>query len=347
MRTAEHREESAGTITEPPRAPGPAATLSAADLREGARGLAARQDVPFFPPCVYIEPTNACNCHCVICPRRFMRRAVGFMPFPLFRDLVGQIAALGPSEIRLFNFGEPLLHPQLAGMIALCRRHDLPVQFQTNGIHLTEPVLRRLFETGLDYLGVSVNGLTAAEYEQIRPGFSFAAVQENVRRARSLAAELRAPLHIHINAQILKSEKDRRLKDIETYVQSWSGIADSLSVSGLSLFPGIEYPAGGRLHTADLSHLPRRDDAQVRCTEPFDRLIVKWDGRVTACCADYDARFVVGDLQTQRLADVWNSPLLNRLRLALRERRFHRVPHCQTCPRFYSDEFTLLFTRTK
>jgi radical SAM protein with 4Fe4S-binding SPASM domain len=187
--------------------------------------------------------------------------------------------------------------------------------------------------------------LTSAEYETIRPGFSFAAVQNHVRRVRAIAAEIGAHLHIHVNAQILKSDKDRRMQDIATYVQSWSGLADSLSVSGLSIFQGITYPAGGRLLKANLQQLPRRADAQVRCTEPFDRLVIKWDGQVTACCADFDARFVVGDFKNQRLPDIWNSPRMNLLRTTVRERRYITMPHCRSCPRFYSDEFTVLFKR--
>ena len=301
--------------------------------------------MPFFPSIVYIEPTNVCNCNCVICPRQSMSRATGFMPMDLFQRIVEQVRALGPSKVRLFNFGEPLLHPKLCDMIAYCRQKDLPVHFQTNGIHLAESVIRSLFATGLDYLGVSVNGLTPAEYEMIRPGFSFSAVRNNVRRVRAIAAEIGARVHIHVNAQILKSEKERRMKDIETYVRSWSGLADSLSVSGLSFYQGIAYPIGGRLQKADLRQLPRRADSQVRCTEPFDRLVIKWDGRVTACCADYDALFVVGDLETQRLPDIWNSPRMNLLRTAVRERRYNAMPHCRSCPRFYSDEFTVLFKR--
>lgn len=345
MQSVDHDHNSAVLKKDRPKSAYPVPTVPPADLREGAHWLAGRQEVPFFPPIVYIEPTNVCNCNCVICPRRFMSRAMGFMPMDLFQRIIEQVSAVGPSEIRLFNFGEPLLHPKLCDMIASCRKKNLPVHFQTNGVHLAEPIIRRLLATGLDYLGVSVNGLTSAEYEMIRPGFLLSAVQDNVRRVRSIAAEIGARVHIHVNAQILKSEKDRRMQDIETYVRSWSSLADSLSISGLSFFQGIAYPAGGRLLEADLEKLPRRADPQVCCIEPFDRVVIKWDGRVTACCADYDARFVVGDLNTQRLSDIWNSPRMNLLRTTVRERRYFVMPHCRSCPRFYSDEFTVLFKR--
>ena len=318
-----------------------------AELRTAALALAATQQAPFFPPIVYIEPTNACNCNCVICPRRNMTREVGFMPMDLFRQIVGEISELGPSEIRLFNFGEPLLHPRLCEMVDYCREKSLPAIFQTNGLLLTERYIHDLLATGLDYIGVSVNGLNAQEYETIRPGYSFDTIRANLQRLRRMATGAGRPLHIHINAQILKEDKEGRMPEIREYVKSWDGVADSLSVSGLSVFDKIAFVNRGTVRESDLAQLPRKPDAKIKCTEPFDRLIVKWDGRVTVCCADFDAKMVIGHADRQRIADLWNSRALNLLRNEIREGRYGGIPLCRTCPKFYSDEFTLLFKKSK
>ncbi len=336
-------QPAAGVLEEPGgAAPSPPAR---ADLRAAALALAAAQQAPFFPPVVYIEPTNACNCNCVICPRRNMTREVGFMSMDLFRKIVDEISALGPSEIRLFNFGEPLLHPRLCKMVDYCREKGLPANFQTNGLLLTERYIRNLLATGLDYIGVSVNGLNAQEYETIRPGYSFDTIRANLQRLRRMATEAGRPLHIHINAQILKEDKEGRMPEIRDYVKSWDGVADSLSVSGLSVFDHIAFVNRGTVKESDLAQLPRKPDSKVKCTEPFDRLIIKWDGRVTICCADFDAKMVVGNAARQPIADLWNSRALNLLRHEIREGRYGDIPLCRTCPKFYSDEFTLLFKK--
>ncbi len=36
---------------------------------------------------------------------------------------------------------------------------------------------------------------------------------------------------------------------------------------------------------------------------------VLWDGRVSMCCADFDGRHIFGDLRSQTIAEVWNSPV--------------------------------------
>jgi radical SAM protein with 4Fe4S-binding SPASM domain len=35
---------------------------------------------------------------------------------------------------------------------------------------------------------------------------------------------------------------------------------------------------------------------------------VLWDGRVSLCCADFDGHQILGDLRTQTIAEIWNSP---------------------------------------
>jgi len=316
-----------------------------AGLKTLANKLAEQQLVPFFPPIVYIEPTNACNCRCIICPRRHMTRPLGYMDMDVFRKIIDDIAGQGPSDIRLFNFGEPALHPELAEMIRYCRQKGLNARFQSNGLLLKEKLIGALLDAGLDYIGISVNGLNAEEYETIRPGKKYIDLQANMKRLHDIAQQRKANLHIHINAQILKDESETRKTEIRDFAQSWHGIADSLSVSGLSLYDQIAYLHNGTVTEAALTDVPRKADTDVKCTEPFDRMVVKWDGRVTPCCVDFDAELLVGDLTEQTIEQVWQSRSLNNLRSIIRNQQYSKLSRCRTCPLFYSDRFTILFKK--
>ena len=314
-------------------------------FREAALHIAAQQRTPFFPPIVYIEPTNACNANCVICPRAHMTRKIGFMDMTVFSKIINDIYQLGPSELRLFNYGEPMIHSRLPDMVELGISKGLQTRFQTNGMIASKPMITRLLKAGLDYIGVSVNGLTAEEYSMIRPGFNVEHVINNVRLMRETATDSGRPLHIHINAQILQSDLKHRKQEIEAYKRLWLGLADSLSISGLSLYDHIAYVNCGHVTKAHLQDLERKPDSAVMCTEPFDRLIIKWDGRVTLCCADYDASLVVGDITQQSLREIWQSPTIKQVREHIRNNNYQQVHLCQTCPKFYSDSFTMLYTR--
>ncbi|MFH0879296.1 MAG: radical SAM protein [Lentisphaerota bacterium] len=318
-----------------------------AAFQHAARVLAMNQETPDFPPVVYIEPTNACNCNCVICPRQNMTRKTGKMAMGLFLKILDDIALAGPSEIHLFNFGEPTIHPELAAMIRACRERKLTASFQTNGINLQREKVLEWLEAGLTYLGVSVNGLNAGEYETIRPGHSFAQLRENLMTLRKIIDESGHACQVHIAAQVTKQDVAARNADVETYKRTWFPVADSLSIFGISEYDHVYMVSGNQMSENQLEGRIRKPDASVRCTEPFDRLVIKWDGRATVCCVDYDARMVVGDFTTQSLREIWHSPKLNNIRATMRTQNFSRLPLCRSCPKFYSESFTLFFKKTR
>ena len=273
-----------------------------------------------------------------------MTRQTGMMGLETFRAVVDQLAPWKP-ELRLFNFGEPLLHPELTAMIRYARTKGVATHIQTNGLLLDEIHCKALIEAGIDYIGVSVNGITEAEYATIRPGCRLADVKENVRLLRATLRQLGASVYLHVNAQILASERNDRQADINRFANYWEGLPDSLSVSGISLFENVSVMKTGRNATVRQAELPRKQLSAVACSEPFDRLVVKWDGRVTPCCVDYDARLVLGQIGRQTLEEIWHGAALAALRLLVSEKRYESSALCRSCPKLYSTEFTLLFKK--
>jgi len=60
------------------------------------------------------------------------------------------------------------------------------------------------------------------------------------------------------------------------------------------------------------------------CSHPYKAMVLLWDGRVVPCCADYDAKHVVGDFREQTLQEIWNSGEMQAIRAA-------PVPMCKRC----------------
>ena len=53
--------------------------------------------------------------------------------------------------------------------------------------------------------------------------------------------------------------------------------------------------------------LNTRSDVQFPCYRLWLTFTVLWDGRVSLCCADFDGRTILGDLNTSTIKEVWNS----------------------------------------
>jgi len=72
------------------------------------------------------------------------------------------------------------------------------------------------------------------------------------------------------------------------------------------------------------------------CPEVFDKLSIDWDGKVSACCGDYDNFMVVGDIGNGAvdLKTVWNhSKKLKEYRKKLANHDYKGLALCQRCAR--------------
>ena len=43
------------------------------------------------------------------------------------------------------------------------------------------------------------------------------------------------------------------------------------------------------------------------CYRPWLTFTVLWDGRVSLCCADFDGKTILGDLNTSTIQEIWNA----------------------------------------
>lgn len=107
---------------------------------------------------VHIEPTNACNFHCWMCPREVMTRPVGFMPMDQFKKLVDQLAKLDfLKHFHFGGFGEPTMHPDFFAMARYAvKQTDFVISVTTNASRFSEDTFIESFlETGIDKIILS------------------------------------------------------------------------------------------------------------------------------------------------------------------------------------------------
>ena len=75
------------------------------------------------------------------------------------------------------------------------------------------------------------------------------------------------------------------------------------------------------------------------CTEVYQKLSVDWDGKISACCGDYDNYLTVGDINNETLYNIWHkSEELKAIRSLLDKGRHKCLTLCSRCYHFY-DEF--------
>jgi MoaA/NifB/PqqE/SkfB family radical SAM enzyme len=103
----------------------------------------------------------------------------------------GVWAALRPylPSTRAIDFtggGEPLLQPRLDDWLSEAKAAGCETGFLSNGLLLDPERGKRIMDTGLDWICFSVDGTTAAVYEEIRLGSDFQRVCDNIAGFSSL-----------------------------------------------------------------------------------------------------------------------------------------------------------------
>lgn len=154
-----------------------------------------------------VEVTGACNLACRMCLVRYrpsLDREAAAFPLDRFEALLDRLPDL--EEVTLQGLGEPLLHPDLPGMVAAASRRGLRVGFNTNGTLLTHRRIDSLLGAGLSWVHVSVDGATPATFERIRDGARFRQVIRNLRRlVEHRDARGGAPPHVQLNTVLMRS----------------------------------------------------------------------------------------------------------------------------------------------
>jgi MoaA/NifB/PqqE/SkfB family radical SAM enzyme len=110
----------------------------------------------YHPLLVHIIPVRRCNLACSYCNEYDSVSAP--VPTDVMLRRIDHLARLRTSFLT-FSGGEPLLHPDLDGLVAHARGKGMVVTLITNGYHLSPDRIRRLNAAGLDHLQISVDNV--------------------------------------------------------------------------------------------------------------------------------------------------------------------------------------------
>jgi len=142
--------------------------------REMRRGKTVLESVPQR---LVLELTNSCNLSCIMCGRHvktFRPTFFNLQWLDTFAPILDRV-----TEVTLFGWGEPTVHPKFREILEYLARYTVKKYFLTNGMLLNR--FADLIVDTVDVLAVSLDGANQSTNDRIRHGADFKKIIENLR----------------------------------------------------------------------------------------------------------------------------------------------------------------------
>ena len=150
----------------------------------------------------YIDVFSYCNLRCPSCLVGTRYGELSDWPRGLMSpELLGQILDKAVSEcsisaVGLYNWTEPLLHPQIADLVRVVKSRGLPCALSSNLNVLRDP--ETLLAADPDFFRVSLSGFTQQTYEIGHREGDIEVVKQNMRRLAAARDVVRPHTQIEV-----------------------------------------------------------------------------------------------------------------------------------------------------
>ena len=294
------------------------------------------------PYMAYIDPSNKCNHKCPLCPtgRSEKLRNKYIMEFEGFRFVIDQIGKYLYS-LHLYNWGEPFLNKDLIKMIKYAKKFAMKITVSTNLSILDEKLANDIIESDLDYLIVSLSGITNKSYSKYHIGGDLTKTLNNLTLLLNIKKQLNSP-----KPSILISFLPTRFNENEISKASelFKQLGVSFLVGKLRLDMGDAVIKTKSDITQFIEWLPLSQELSVHdknlnklfsdyCNWPWERICIHPEGNVSPCCAIYSQKYDFGNVLKNDFYRVWNGKKYREARTIIRKSRANNDPNmpCNYC----------------
>lgn len=293
--------------------------------------------------------TYRCNADCIMCdfPSRGDRRKE--YTLEQWKKIVDDLAALGTTSVSCSG-GEPLLWKDIFELVRYARKKGLLTQMPTNGQLLNEENARKLIDSGLHAITISLDGSTPEIHDSVRntPGLFNKAVE-----GAKLLLGLRDKKHGLPIISFSSVITEKNVADLPNIVR----LAEDIGVDNISFFSaeGVDGDTNGNFYRRAQQFIQWVEQQRrgglglIDNSETSSALLMeKYQGKQLSipCYADYGTIFIdcfgnvfpcnmflnefkaVANLQDSSIKTLWRSSAYSKVRKSIRDcRKCHYV--CQ------------------
>lgn len=278
-----------------------------------------------YPSYIGIDTINFCNARCPFCPLfqgdaqmdRSIRPAT-VMPQALFERLLEQIAdwKRQPLGLQLNRNAELLQDPLLFDRLAGIKRSGLGgvTTLLSNAQLLGRPASEAILDAGIKDIMIGFDGASKEIYEGHRIRCDYDRVLNNIRQFAKLRDKGQ-----HKTAILIRYVRTPR-NDHEV-IAAYKMLNEFLNPELDRFYDtlALDWSIGPAAEPSDLYFYPKTESSSksTRCERLEVDINIHADGKVAACCLDYNltiAQGGLGDVSQESILDVWHGARLSALR---------------------------------
>lgn len=287
-------------------------------------------DTPYV---IQVFPIYACNLACDYCihsvpreKRKFVTdRAV--LDYNVYKKFIDDLTKF-PRKLKMLRFagtGEPLLHPDIAAMMAYAKHKQVAdsLDIVTNGIGLSREMSTALVKAGVDRIRISIQGLDDNAYSYTKREGIF----------KELVANIAFLYENRGNTKIYVKIIDCALHDENEFFNIFGDIADFIAIE--HLIPAVEQIDYSKLagKMGELTQNGNHVSHAAVCPQPFYMMQLNPDGFLVPCCA-METAIKLGDAAKESVQNIWQGEVLKNFRLTqlAKEKSIYEV--CKVCQQY-------------
>lgn len=277
-----------------------------------------------LPKTLRIDITAFCNAKCPFCPRVAMpqERSTGRMSIENFTSIIEDSRTFGIKTLKLYITSEPLLHPDFAKFVEVAVKNKIDVQISTN-LSVLQHRLNDLKK--VSKLQLSIEGWDKESYEKYRFPLKFDRAKNNFDFLtndpflKKIYKEIHLPITKNTNLKKFFSLWGNVNAIRIDFMQPYNDF-DKSEVKFIS-----KYPLQLQNEIYELT-----ESKDKICYDPFDEVVIGYDGKIHLCCLDFHAELPLGNI-----SDGFKTVLNNFKRKSIQKEFLSgKVDTCGNCSQF-------------
>ena len=296
------------------------------------------------PFTVYIEQTKFCNLKCFYCIHSTRDDINGefiklghksqHMEIKLYEKIINDLKSFPSGGIKRIVFsglGEPLMNPKLPYFVKMAVNSKIAerVEVITNGLLFEKETVDSLIEAGITNINISVQGLTANDYERVGgKKIDYSRFLSNLEYLYKNKKQ--AQIYIKAIDATLPLEKDKK-----QFFELFSKVADKIYIEHLVVMQQQMEDLKDVVDGSKNFYGETLDANRKVCAQSFYFLQIGADGETYPCPVPGLGKGIsMGNANNESLITIWNGEKRKSILRKMLQLRKDDIPECRNCTCF-------------